>query len=142
MSTAYIEHFSWRIVNPQTKTAKINCLKNFALQWNPSIAATLGEQNFGCYIGVAFIEGLFCTQTVRLIPGFLAVIQRWSGVAVKRGSTVYSITTQQQVNDVRVILLQAEISAGAVANDLEVTRYYCKTALSYNGMDKFLKFLL
>ncbi len=50
--------------------------------------------------------------------------------------------TQQQVNDVRVILLQAEISAGAVANDLEVTRYYCKTALSYNGMDKFLKYLL
>ncbi len=33
-------------------------------------------------------------------------------------------------------LLQAESSTGtAVANDLEVTRYYCKTALSYNGMD-------
>ncbi len=36
---------------------------------------------FGRYIhvhvGVAFIEGLFCTQTVHLGPGFLAVIQRW-----------------------------------------------------------------
>ncbi len=50
----------------------LNCL-----QWNPSIAATLGEQNFGRYIGVAFIEGLFCTQTVHMGPGFLAVIQRW-----------------------------------------------------------------
>ncbi len=32
------------------------------LQWNPSIAATLGEQHFGRYIGMAFIEGLFCTH--------------------------------------------------------------------------------
>ncbi len=47
------------------------------LQWNPSIAATLGEQDIGSYIGVAFIEGLFCTQTVHLGPRFLAVIQRW-----------------------------------------------------------------
>ncbi len=30
------------------------------VQWNPSIAATLGEQNLGRYIGAAFIEGLFC----------------------------------------------------------------------------------
>ncbi len=61
------------------------------IQWNPSIAATLGEQHFGRYIGVAFIEGLFCTQTVHLGPGFRAVIQRWPlfRVAVKRGSTVY-----------------------------------------------------
>ncbi len=65
----------------------LNCL-----QWNPSIAATLGEQHFGRYIGVAFIEALFCTQTVHLGPGFLAVIQYrgglYSGVAVKRVSTV------------------------------------------------------
>ena len=47
------------------------------IQWNPSIAATLEEQHFGRYIGVTFIEGLFCTQTVHLGPGFLAVIQRW-----------------------------------------------------------------
>ncbi len=33
----------------------------------------------GCLAEVAFIEGLFCTQTVHLGPGFLAVIQRWQG---------------------------------------------------------------
>ncbi len=44
------------------------------IQWNPSIVATLGEQHFGRYIGVAFIEGLFCTQIVHLGPGCLAVI--------------------------------------------------------------------
>ncbi len=35
------------------------------------IAATLGEQHFGRYIGVAFTEGLFRTQTVHLgrVPG-------------------------------------------------------------------------
>ncbi len=64
------------------------------IQWNPSIAATLGEQHFGRYIGVvAFIEGLFCTQTVHLGPGCLAVISQLAfihaGVAVKRGSTVW-----------------------------------------------------
>ena len=53
------------------------------IQWNPSIVATLGEQHFGRYIGVAFIEGLFGTQTVHLGPGCLAfievgVIQRWA----------------------------------------------------------------
>ncbi len=31
----------------------------------------------GRYIGMAFIEGLFCTQNVHLGPGFLATIQRW-----------------------------------------------------------------
>ncbi len=67
----------------------------YILQWNPSIAATLGEQKFGLYIGVAFIEGLFCTQSVHLGPGFLWPLYRgglYSGVAVKRGSTVLRIT--------------------------------------------------
>ena len=62
------------------------------VQWNPSIAATLGEQHFGRYTGVAFIEGLFCTQTVCLGPGCLRgryiAVGLYSGVAVKRGSTV------------------------------------------------------
>ncbi len=62
------------------------------IQWNPSIAATLGEEHVGHYIGVAFIEGLFCTQincsfwdldSWPLYRGGL-----YSGVAVKRGSTV------------------------------------------------------
>ncbi len=46
------------------------------IQWNPFIAATLGEQHFGRYIVVAFIEGLFCAQTVHLGPGCLAVISQ------------------------------------------------------------------
>ena len=46
------------------------------VQWNPSIAATLGEQHSGRYIGVACIEGLFCTQTVCLGPECLAVISQ------------------------------------------------------------------
>ncbi len=46
-------------------------------------AATLGDQHFGRYIEVAFIDGLFCAQTVHLGPGCLAVtlqlafIQGW-----------------------------------------------------------------
>ncbi len=51
------------------------------------------EQNFGRYIGVAFIEGLFCTQIVHLGPWFLAIVYRggfYSRVAVNRGSTVQS----------------------------------------------------
>ncbi len=62
---------------------------------NPSIAATLGEQNFGRYIGVAFIEGLFCHKL------FIWDLDSWpiyrgglySGVAVKRGSTGCNTTT-------------------------------------------------
>ena len=43
-------------------------------QWNPSITDTFGEQCFGLYTEVAFVERLFCTQTVHLGPGCLAVI--------------------------------------------------------------------
>ncbi len=47
-----------------------------------------GTKFWPLYIGVAFIEGLFCTH---LGPGFLAVIYTevaFIQVAVKRGSTV------------------------------------------------------
>ncbi len=44
------------------------------IQWNPSIATAFGKQNFARYIGVAFIEGLFCAQTV---ISQLAFIQGW-----------------------------------------------------------------
>ena len=50
------------------------------------IAATLGEQNVGRYIEVAFIEGLFCTQIVLTwVPGRyteVAFIQGWPGSTV------------------------------------------------------------
>ncbi len=64
-------------IHPDVDVSVITAIKIFLgskLQWNPFIAATLGEQNFSRYIGVAFIEGLFCTQTVHLGPGCLAVI--------------------------------------------------------------------
>ncbi len=68
------------------------------LQWNPSIAATLnlGEQHFGRYIGVAFIEGLFCTQLFIWDLGSWPLYRGglYSGVAIKRGSTVYGRNVQ------------------------------------------------
>ncbi len=60
------------------------------VQWNP--CHPCGEQHFGRYIGVALIDGLFCTQTVHLGPGCLhgryIAVGLYSGVAVKRGSIV------------------------------------------------------
>ncbi len=61
------------------------------VQWNPSIAATLGEQHFGHYIGVAFIEGLFCTSFGTWVPGRYIAVGLYSGVAVKRGSTLHAL---------------------------------------------------
>ncbi len=63
------------------------------MQWNTSIAATLEEQNFGQYIGVALLRGCFVHH---LGPGFLVVIQiiLHAGVAVWRGSTVYILISR------------------------------------------------
>ncbi len=41
------------------------------MQWNPSITDTFGEQCFGLYTEVAFVERLFCTQTVHLGPAWV-----------------------------------------------------------------------
>ncbi len=63
---------------PAVQAATTNILTPlYSYTVKPSIADTLGEQHFGRYIEVAFIEGSFCTQTVHLGPGCLAVIQRW-----------------------------------------------------------------
>ena len=45
---------------------------------------------------MAFIEGLFCTQTVHLRPGgrYYHSWPFYSGVAVKSGSTVHVISNQ------------------------------------------------
>ena len=45
-----------------------------AIQWNPSITDPFGEQCFGLYTEVAFVERLFFIHTVHLGPGCLAVI--------------------------------------------------------------------
>ncbi len=53
---------------------KLDLSHNLEIQWKRSIMDTFGEQCFGLYTEVAFVEGLFCSQTVHLGPGFLAVI--------------------------------------------------------------------
>ncbi len=61
------------------------------IQWNPSITDIFGGTMFGLYTEVVFVERLFCTQTVYLGPGCLAVIIAtglYSEVVVNRGSTV------------------------------------------------------
>ena len=32
------------------------------IQWNPSIAVTVGEWHFGCYTEVAVVEGFHCIR--------------------------------------------------------------------------------
>ena len=48
----------------------------------PCITDTFGEQSFGRYTEVAFVERLFCVQTLHLGPAYLAVI---SQLAVLQG---------------------------------------------------------
>ena len=47
------------------------------IQWNPSIAATVGEWHFGCYTEVAVVEGFRVLERPLLGNGILAVIRRW-----------------------------------------------------------------
>ena len=46
------------------------------VQWDPFITDTFGEQSFGRYTEVAFVEGLFCVQNLHLGPVYLAVISQ------------------------------------------------------------------
>ena len=48
--------------NPDVRTIIIIII---IIQWNPSITATIGEQHYGCYIGVAVVEG-FCVLNVQM----------------------------------------------------------------------------
>ncbi len=60
------------------KRAALTIKCPIAIQWNPYSGHPWGNKIMAVIIiEVAFIEGLFCTQTVHLGPGFLAVIQRW-----------------------------------------------------------------
>ena len=62
-----------------TKGVKtVNSLINFAdyIQWDPFITDTFGEQSFGRYTEVAFVEGLFCVQNLHLGPVYVAVISQ------------------------------------------------------------------
>ena len=66
------------------------------MQWNPTITDTFGEQYYGLYTEVAFVERLFCMQTVHLGPGCLPgryiAAGLYSEVVVNRGSTLLTDT--------------------------------------------------
>ena len=59
------------------------------IQWNPSITDTFWKQCFGLYTEVAFVERLFCTQTVHLGPGCLAVIIIATGLYLEVVINIY-----------------------------------------------------
>ncbi len=98
------------------------------IQWNPSIAAILGEQHFSHYIGVAFIEGLFCTNCSfgTWVPGRYIAVGLYSGVAVKRGSTVvqcliYALLQSLTESIVRVRrLFSSSVGGGAIFQRVEL----------------------
>ncbi len=75
----------------------------FCIQWNPSIAATLGEQHFGRYTGVDLLRGCFVHKLFIWDLGSWLLYRGglYSGVAVKRGSTVMcnNIKTQNRVEN-------------------------------------------
>ena len=62
------------IITPLLQSTSTNVLR---LQWNPSIADTVGEWHFGCYTEVAVVEGFRVLERPLLGNGILAVIQRW-----------------------------------------------------------------
>ena len=81
-AVARLHHRTKLVIHRDLKVCTIE------LQWNPSITDTFGEQCFGLYTEVAFVEGLFCTQTVHLGPGRYIATGLYSEVVVNGGSTV------------------------------------------------------
>ncbi len=95
------------------------------IQWNPSIAATLGEQHFGRYTEVvAFIEGLFCTQTVHLGPECLAVISQLAFIQgwPLRGVPLYHIS--HSMHCTQLVTLQQFLSPALWCSNM-ATRVCC-----------------
>ncbi len=90
------------------------------LQWNPSIAATLGEQNFGRYIGGGPLLSawLFCTQTVHLGPAW--VPGRYTGVAFIQGWPLR----------IRIPYCKNESTTGADASVEALKIYHMKLTLA------------
>ena len=50
---------------------------SLGLQWNPSIAATLGEWHFGCYTEVAVVEGFYTGVKLNRDQGYWSFYSRW-----------------------------------------------------------------
>ncbi len=74
------EHYKQEEVMQFSKLIKYceenGIILNWKLAEKGKVACCLKLSRYTC-IGVAFIEGLFSTQTVHLGPGFLGVTQRW-----------------------------------------------------------------
>ena len=91
----------------------IFCTAKSTLYWNPnpSITDTFGKQCFGPLFSlVAFVELSFCTQTVHLGPGCLAVI---SQLAV-RGVSLYSCMNVHVRTNIQTVDGQAAIFSSSV----------------------------
>ena len=78
--------------------------------WNPSITDTFGEQCFGLYTEVAFVEMLFCTNTNcsfrTWVPGrYIATGLYSEEVVVNRGSTVVGTATANLITPFTVIII-------------------------------------
>ncbi len=71
------------------------------MQWNPSITDTFGEQCFGLYTEVAFVERLFCMYTNcsfgTWVPGRYIAIGLYSEAVVNRGSTVFNFSVKAKI---------------------------------------------
>ena len=67
----------------------------FELEWNPSIVATIGTNDFSHYRGVASNQGLIRTISMEWGPQCEAIVER---VAIKRGSTVIGFSTEGMWN--------------------------------------------
>ena len=51
--------------------------KYLVLQWNSSIAATLGKWYFGCYTEVAVVEGFYTEVKLNWDQGYWPLYSRW-----------------------------------------------------------------
>ncbi len=56
---------------------RVACMVAAKFKYDPIQAHLQIVKHIIIYTEVAFVEGLFCTRTVHLGPGYLAFIRRW-----------------------------------------------------------------
>ncbi len=61
-----LSHIKACVINYQESREKVwnTCMHYIYTQWNPSIAATLGEQNFGRYLDPTWSVFAYCCQVL------------------------------------------------------------------------------
>ena len=77
----------------------------FELQWNSSIVATIGTNDFGHYRGVASNHGFhkyYFNGVGTTMWGHCREGGRSSGVAIKSGSTVIGFSTEGMWNKINI----------------------------------------